>query len=247
MPRTGRKNLNTNFFHVIMQGINKEYIFNEEKYKKKYEDLLFVYLEKYKINLLSHSIMSNHVHIIIYAEDNSEMSKYMHDVNTTFSKYYNEQKNRVGVVFRSRYKSEPIYDYKYLYNCIAYVHNNPVKANIVKHPSEYKYSSYNRFINGTIDEKSLEIVFGNKTDYLETFKQIHQNIEVEDFEDYVEIIDYDEKLKGLLNENIGEIVKNQELLKKIIKNLILDYKVPIKKVCEIFKLTRYEISKIIKE
>lgn len=246
MPRVARKYLNTNFFHVIMQGINKEYIFDEEKYKKKYQNLLFEYLEKYEVNLLSYCIMSNHVHLIMYTEDNTEMSKYMHDVNTTFSKYYNEQKNRVGVVFRSRYKSEPIYDYKYLYNCIAYVHNNPVKAKIVRYAIEYKYSSYNSFINGTIHKKSLDIIFGTETDYLETFKKIHQNSEIEEFEDYVEDIDYDEKIKELLNENIGEIIMNEKLLEKVIKNLIIDHKIPINKVCEIFKLTRYKISKILK-
>ena len=246
MPRVARKYLNTNFFHVIMQGINKEYIFDEERYKKKYKNLLFAYLRKYDINLLSYCIMSNHVHLIIYVEDNAKMSRYIHDINTTFSKYYNEQKNRVGIVFRSRYKSQPIYDYKYLHNCIAYVHNNPVKANIVKYPREYKYSSYNSFINGIVDKKSIEIIYGTGIDYIQKFKLIHEKPEIEEFDDYVEDIDYDQKVKELLNENIGEIIMNEKLLEKVIKNLVIDNKIPIKKVCDIFKLSRYKISKILK-
>ena len=36
MPRTARKNLNTPFLHVMVQGVNKEYIFYNDEYKKEY-------------------------------------------------------------------------------------------------------------------------------------------------------------------------------------------------------------------
>ena len=36
MPRIPRQSLKTYFYHIITQGINKEYIFNNEKYIKKY-------------------------------------------------------------------------------------------------------------------------------------------------------------------------------------------------------------------
>lgn len=32
MPRIARKDLNTPFLHVMMQGVNKEYIFEKEEY-----------------------------------------------------------------------------------------------------------------------------------------------------------------------------------------------------------------------
>lgn len=41
-----------------------------------------------------------------------------------FAIYYNELLNRVGFVFRDRFKSEAIYDKYYLHNCIKYIHNN---------------------------------------------------------------------------------------------------------------------------
>lgn len=246
MPRTPRKDLNTNFFHVIMQGINKEYIYEKNLYKRKYQELLLFYLKKYEVDLLSYCVMSNHSHMLIHSENNEQMSKYMHDINTTYSKFYNDCENRVGVVFRGRYKSEPIYDYKYLYNCIAYIHNNPVKAKIVANPDQYKYSSYNNYINGTVNKKNLELIFGTNKDYIEIFKKIHKNAEIEDFEDFTEYVDYSEKIKSLLNRNISEIMVNQTELESVVRNLIIDYKVPISKVCEILKITRYKVSKILK-
>lgn len=244
MPRVSRKNLNTSLFHVMVQGINKEYIFKTEQLKKKYQTLIFSALENYDIKLMSHCIMSNHAHLIIFAEKVEEMSNYMKSINISFSRYYNQINDRVGVVFRSRYESEPIKNIQHLYSCLAYVHNNPVKANIVNHPSEYEYSSYNSYIDGTIDDKVLELIFGTKTNYLETFKKIHNNTDEQIFKDCMEEIDYDKKINELLDENIGEIFMNEELLEKVIKKLV-NNKIPIKKLCEVFKLSRYKISKIL--
>jgi len=36
MPRIARKDLNTTFMYVMVQGVNKEYIFNEESDLKEY-------------------------------------------------------------------------------------------------------------------------------------------------------------------------------------------------------------------
>ena len=44
---------------------------------------------------------------------------------------FNKKENRVGIVFRNRYVSEPIYNERYLAKCINYIHMNPVKAGMV--------------------------------------------------------------------------------------------------------------------
>ena len=40
MPRTARTKLNSKYLHIMIQGLNKEYIFNEEREIKKYLDIL---------------------------------------------------------------------------------------------------------------------------------------------------------------------------------------------------------------
>lgn len=246
MPRESRKILNCNVFHVMVQGINKEYIFDTELLKKKYEKLMQDALKKYDVKDISHCIMDNHAHMILFTNEIEEMSNFMKSINISFSKYYNNVKNRVGVVFRNRYESEPILNRKYLFNCIAYVHNNPVKAKMVAKPSQYKYSSYNKFINGTVEDDILELIFGTKVNYLDTFIKMHKNDVEYDFIDFAEDVDYDKKIKELLNINIGEIIMDEKLLAKTVKSLIVENKVPINKVCEVFKLTRYKINKILK-
>lgn len=58
-------------------------------------------------------------------------------------------------------------------------------------------------------------------------------------------MDYNRQLKKISNMNIGEIIMNKNELNETVKDLIENEKVPINKVCEIFKMSRYKIKKIL--
>ena len=85
MPRIARSNLGTSFFHVIVQGINKEYIFNKEEYIEKYLELINKNKGEHVIQILAYCIMNNHAHLLIYTEDCKEMAKFMHKVNGIYA------------------------------------------------------------------------------------------------------------------------------------------------------------------
>ena len=199
MPRIARKDIKTSFLHVMVQGINKEYIFDKEKYIQIYLQIFNNYQKDFNLTLIAYCIMNNHAHFLIHADDIKDIGKYMHKVNLIYTIKYNELNNRTGVLFRNRYKSEPIYDRKYLLNCIKYIHNNPVKANIVEECGDYKYSSYNDYSNNTgiAKNKILEDIFGKDCNYLFLFKKGYDKIfmdvdEEKDFEHYIK-----ERNKGI--------------------------------------------------
>ena len=134
MPRYPRNYIKTCFFHVITQGIEKTYIFESE------EDIEFYLVKMYSLNqeceikIIAYCIMNNHAHILLETSKVENLAKFMQRLNTAYAKYYNKKYSRVGYVFRNRYRSEGIYNEKYLYNCIKYIHYNPVKAGMCKHP-----------------------------------------------------------------------------------------------------------------
>ena len=247
MPRIGRKKLQTTFFHIIVQGINKEYIFYNEEYIKEYKKLLLDNLNKYNVKIIAYCIMNNHTHILLYTENIEEMSKYMKSINTSYAKYYNRNENRVGIVFRNRYESEPIYEKRYLLNCIGYIHNNPVKAGISERVEDYKYSSYNDYIyaKGIAQEDVLKLVFGSKKGYLDIYSEIHKT--KHQFNDYKKDIDYKEKYNSINQINVQELLTNKIRLKETIKELVQESQIPINKVSELLGISRFKVSRILKQ
>ena len=238
MSRHARREFESNFFHIIVQGIDKKYIFSSEAYMKKYYSLIYEKSLKNDITILAYCIMHNHAHILIYTEKISDMSSFMRDVNTEYGTYYNKMEKRVGYVFRDRYVSEPITNIHYLYNCISYIHFNPVDANIVKHPYEYFYSSYNDYVfkKGVITDKSLKYVFGSSDDYLEMFRFIH--LSKESFIDYEDkkYIDYNAiKSKVDISNSVEE-----ECLK------LKAYGLSNRKISEVMSIDRNKVNRIIK-
>ena len=239
MSRKPRKIYESSIFHVIVQGIEKKYIFSSEEYMRKYFSLVIEKSLKYDVKILAYCIMSNHAHILIYVSKICSMSNFMRDVNTEYGKYYNKNEKRVGYVFRDRFVSEPITNIRYLYNCISYIHYNPVEANMVKYPHQYLYSSYNDYLynKGIVTDECLKLIFGSSKDYIEMFKFIH--ISKEEFSDYDErdfidytfvknIVDFSNSLEseclklksyGLSNRKIAELLAvGRNKVNKILKN-----------------------------
>ena len=142
ISRKIRKNVTTSIFHIMVQGINKEYIFNQEIYIKKYLKFLKENQKQTNLKIIAYCIMTNHAHLLIKSENIQELSKFMQKVNSSYARYYNYMEKRVGYVFRDRFKSQAIMSEKQYYNCIRYIHLNPVKAKIVEKQEDYKYSSY---------------------------------------------------------------------------------------------------------
>ena len=188
----------------------------------------------------------------MYVEDIQEMSKIMQKINTSFAKFYNFKKNRVGFVFRNRFFTQQILSRQQLYNCLVYIHNNPVKAGIVKYAKDYKYSSYCEWINEEkiIDKMSAKLVYGKEKQDIGEFKKMHFNNEILDIDDIVENIDYNEIIAKYEKDNesiLEEIIKNEEKLKDIVCELRKYSNLSIRQISNILKINRPKITKIIKK
>ena len=226
MPRIARKDLNSNFLHVMVQGINKEYIFDSFQNKNKYKRIILENIKNFKfaeLCILSYCFMDNHSHFLFYCDNFPTLSKFMQLTNSRYSRYYNKINNRVGYVFRDRFKVQQIMDIDQLYNCLKYIHNNPVKACICNEMSNYYFSSFNEFTGKVprtlINEKSIKLLFGNTNDFLQQFNMIHKNFNSEDFLDIkeVNISDFTRLFLRNFSISLDEIKKNKIVMKEFIK------------------------------
>lgn len=222
----------------MVQGINKEHIFKTEEEKKKYLLLLKKYYQQFKVQIIAYCIMDNHAHMLLYADKTQNISNFMKQVNSIYAMYYNKNHDRVGYVYRNRFKSVPIINREQLYTCIKYIHMNPVKAKIVEKETDYKYSSYNDYLNktGFIHEKILEFIFSSIDNYIEKFQSIkYKNFEKENND-----------LKEALNQFLVEekidfqyILKDKNCIKKFICYLISNnYEISKKEIAQLLGISK---------
>lgn len=251
IPRISRKDLNTPFLHVMVQGINKEYIFKNRKYIETYLSLFRRYIKEYNVTMIAYCIMNNHAHFLTYAEIQEELSKLMHKVNLVYSQFYNKDNNRCGMVFRNRYKSEPIYNLSYLINCIQYIHLNPVKAKIVEKCEDYLYSSYNDYMrNGNITKSKIMIeIFGKDYNYKEIFdNKVKYMLNDIDEPNQKEIKEYmDIAIDDFLDINmlkLEDVLSNKEVLCKIIKELRNTYHFKYTDIMKKFDIPNTRMQKL---
>lgn len=189
MPRIARKEINSSYLHVMIQGIERRNIFNTEKNKKYYKKLLFENLSGFDdIFILAYCIMDNHIHLLIHCKNINHLSKLMSQTNTSYALWYNKCETRVGYVFRNRYHIQIIESQQHLFNCLVYIHNNPVKANIVHSMEEYQFSSYNMYKNFEVKPEVVKLIFDD-TNYINQFNSIHGDLEILKWDDIMDIVE----------------------------------------------------------
>ena len=243
MARGPRNFINMSFFHIMVQGINKEYIFNRDEDKIQYLEFINKVKGEIDIYIVSYCIMDNHVHILIKEDSIESLSSFMHKVNTLYAMYYNKKYDRVGYVFRDRYKSQVIYSEKQLYTCLNYIHNNPIKAGICKLASEYGYSSYNEYI------KNMEEIQRNINGLLikeEIVDKKENFLEVEE-EKEIEIQKAIEEYIRIHNINYDNLKNDKKNLKEIIAMLRNNYDLSLRKISLYIDVGRETVRNIAKE
>ncbi|MBI2052013.1 transposase [Candidatus Roizmanbacteria bacterium] len=98
------------------------------------------------IKFLSYCIMPDHYHILIKALTDDRVSKYISDVENSFSRYFNVRFNRKGPLWQSRVKSVLIRKNEQLLHVSRYIHLNPTTSKLVINPEDWEFSSYRSYI-----------------------------------------------------------------------------------------------------
>lgn len=234
--------------HNMVQGINREYIFEKNEEKQKYLYLMKKYNKEYKVSIIAYCIMDNHAHLLLHSNDSKNLSLFMKEINTRYALYYNKKKERIGYVFRNRFESKVMGTELQTLRCIKYIHMNPVKAHIVETEDKYQFSSYNYYINQNqfINSKILNSIFNSKKDYLD--KLI--NIQYMDLNLEKEEGDFSQILKQFLEESQFEfenIRENPIIIKKFMAYLISNgYSFTKTELAQVLKMSRVSLYRRLK-
>jgi putative transposase len=129
--------------HVVQRGNNRKICFRSEQDFIVYASWLKQYSEKYNVALHAWVFMTNHVHLLCTPKaDNLGVSQMMQSLGRQYVRYFNDTYKQTGTLWEGRFKSSLVCTSSYLLNVYRYIELNPVRANMVKEPKEYKWSSY---------------------------------------------------------------------------------------------------------
>lgn len=128
--------------HVIQRGNNRSIIFAGEEDYTFYLEKLGEACKKYQCDLHAYVLMTNHVHLLMTPHLKGSIGKVMQMLGRYYVQYFNYQYNRTGTLWEGRYKATVLDSEQYLLSCSRYIELNPVRADIVKHPADYPWSSY---------------------------------------------------------------------------------------------------------
>jgi putative transposase len=147
-------------YHIYNQGNNQETIFfNEGNYLE--------FLLKFKENVLPHCevlaycLMPNHFHFLLNVSGKSiqpvkigsltltNLSNGFRLLQSGYASYLNRKQGRSGVLFRPKIKAKVLQDDfgVYSFTCFQYIHQNPWRANLVEKLEDWRFSSFQEYMN----------------------------------------------------------------------------------------------------
>nr|WP_233543939.1 transposase [Salinisphaera sp. Q1T1-3] len=132
--------------HLIQRGNNREVCFFADDDYRFYLEWLQEYARSEACRVHAYVLMSNHVHLLVTGRETASVGNLMKRLGQRYVQYINRTYRRSGTLWEGRFRSCLTQEEHYVMGCYRYIELNPVRAEMVAHPAEYRWSSYR--VNG---------------------------------------------------------------------------------------------------
>lgn len=176
MSRAPRIEFRGAVYHAMARGDRREEIFRDDRDRLKFLGYLAEGTERYRVKVHCYVLMVNHFHLVATTPEGN-LSKWMHQLKTAYTVYFNRRHGLVGHLFQGRFKSTVIEAESYLLEVSRYLHLNPVRGVVLGRgtPVErrerlrgYRWSSYRDYaglekMKSFLDTQAIQGVFESFT------------------------------------------------------------------------------------
>ena len=210
MPRYARIKSRTGIYHVMLRGINRQDLFEDDKDRQRFVETLETCQEKSSYTLFGYCLMNNHVHLLL-RENLEPLAVTIKRISSSYVYYYNWKYSRCGHLFQERFKSEVVDTDAYFLTVLRYIHQNPLKAKMVRDTADYTWSSYKDYLQGSVlinTDFVLKMFSENRHQAIQAFIDFHHIITNEQCLD-------DEENKKINDDEARELIKQYAKIKNI--------------------------------
>ncbi len=197
MPRRPREKSETGIYHVMTRGANRQEIFHDDNDRLRYLEVIYKVKSTTPMQVYGWCLMNNHVHLL-FKEGSEDISTIMKRIGVSYALYYNKKYETIGHLFQDRFKSEKVESDNYLLAVIRYIHQNPVKAHLVKRAEHWPWSSCLAYYGDKVypeflldGEFILKVFSEDKNKAIVEFKKFNEQ---ENKDNCLDIINEKEKL-----------------------------------------------------
>ena len=95
LARQARQKSFTGYFHVIVRGVGKQILFEEDKDYGYYVALLDKYSKETKVDICAYCLMENHVHMLVH-DASDDLAQFMKKMGVSYATYYKNEKEKAS-------------------------------------------------------------------------------------------------------------------------------------------------------
>lgn len=168
MPRLARLDIPGLLQHVIVRGIERCDIFNDDSDRQLFLDRFSKLLSETGVRCYAWALLSNHFHLLLMPTTTT-LSSFMRRLLTGYAVLFNRHNKRSGHLFQNRYKSIVCEEESYLLELVRYIHLNPLRAGMVNSLEEldqYPWSGHSVLLGKqNLEGQKTQVVlerFGHK-------------------------------------------------------------------------------------
>ena len=144
MPRQARLDSPGTLHHVIIRGIERRRIVDDEEDRENFVSRLGKVATETETAIYAWALMTNHAHILL-SSGAQGLAHFMRRFMTGYAVSYNLRHRRYGHLFQNRYKSIVCDADSYFTELVRYIHLNPLRVKLVEDLSElerYRYCGH---------------------------------------------------------------------------------------------------------
>ncbi len=141
MPRTARASRGGYCYHVLNRGNGRNTVFHKDGDYAAFVKLLNEADERTPIRLLAYCLMPNHVHLVVWPQQDGDLSDYMMWLMTAHVRRYQLHYHSSGHVWQGRFKAFPIEEDEHLLTVLRYVERNAARSNLVQRVQDWRWCS----------------------------------------------------------------------------------------------------------
>jgi REP element-mobilizing transposase RayT len=147
MPREPRDIEPGATYHLISRFVDRDWFIQLQREREHYLELLGRSIGESRWQLLAFAIMSNHVHLAAVAAADP-LHAWIRRVHAPFADAMNRAYDRIGPMFVRGPKAYLV-ENRDVGNLIAYIHNNPVRAGVVRRADESTWTSHRAYVGAS--------------------------------------------------------------------------------------------------